>query len=206
MRLEAPRPKAIGEIMTDTTLREAAERLRTAIVDRYSPGPVPTTIRGQLDSFDAALADSGTAEEEIINICEHGVVVSDRSCSQCATADAPWEIKPRTFGFSVTNGRQLLLCNTQKEAREAKRLLGRLVSADAPPEPTSEMVEALGFDDLLRIGELLLERYPENTVVSSGHPNADVGARFTDALRKWIRECRAALAAAPKGGPSHVMD
>jgi len=53
-------------------------------------------------------------------------------------------------------------------------------------------VESLGFNDLLRVAELLLEKYPKDTVLSSEHWTADVGARFTDALRKWVSRCRAA--------------
>ena len=96
----------------------------------------------------------------------------------------------------------------------------KLLADFADPEPTDEMVrivwehlagetvtdrkvrealraaladsatKRLDFDSLLRLAELMLERYPENTIVSSGHPSADVGARFTDSLRRWIQECR----------------
>ena len=54
-------------------------------------------------------------------------------------------------------------------------------------------IDDLSFDGLLRVAERLLRFYPEDSIVSSSHPNADIGARFTDSLRRWTDECRKAV-------------
>lgn len=136
---------------TDKKLREALDWLvhlhnGCGKAGHISPGEWEDAIKNGM----AALTDSGTSDEEIINICEHGVVVSDRSCPQCATADAP-------------------------------------------PEPTEEMVERIN-EAMRRIGKMCSEGRP---------PRMSIPVRLDDDdvfICDTLRECRAALAAAPKEG------
>ena len=57
-------------------------------------------------------------------------------------------------------------------------------------EPELLVAERLGFDDLLTIGEALLEHYPPDTIVCSHSVKADVGARTVAGIADLIASCR----------------
>ena len=76
----------------------------------------------------------------------------------------------------------------------AERIIARIPMTDTP---AALDVDTLGFDDLLDVGEAILRRYPDDTIVCSHHPEADPGALTTAAIADLIRTARLSRSAGP---------
>ncbi|KKK52008.1 hypothetical protein LCGC14_3109230 [marine sediment metagenome] len=85
------------------------------------------------------------------------------------------------------------LCNKVWPGGKVQRLCRDYLTLWDRNKELETEIDDLSFDGLLRVAERLLRFYPEDSIVSSSHPNADIGARFTDSLRRWTDECRKAV-------------
>jgi hypothetical protein len=99
---------------------------------------------------------------------------------------------PTESGHRLAPKRCADLMPTDADCDCGERQYRRILAA-APPAPALD-VERLGFDDLLTIGERLLEHYPPHTIICTHNPGADIGARTTAAIGDLIASCRAAIA------------